>query len=71
MDLNPTEIKKNTPQQKAALKKITTAENAFQDTMKEISNNLLVNGDAFKRAQDHMQMAGMLYRRGVSKPNER
>lgn len=72
MDLSePVKEKELSREQKVALDKMAASEEAFLKSMQDIANNLLVNSKNFELAKQHAIMATMLFRRAISKPNEK
>lgn len=71
MDLNPRYELELTRQQRDALLDIDEAYDNFKEAMQDIANNLLVHADHHTHAKHYIMMGYMMFRRGISKPDEK
>ena len=71
MDLNPRYETELTREQRNALLDIDDAYLDFRDAMQKIANNLLVHADHYAHARHYLMLACMMFRRGISKPEEK
>lgn len=71
MDLNPRYETELTRAQREALLDIDDAYLDHRDAMQKIANNLLVQADHYEKARHYLLLANMMFRRGISKPDEK
>ena len=71
MDLNPRYEVELTREQRNALLDIDDAYDDHKDAMQGIANNLLVHSDHYEKARHYLLLAHMMFRRAISKPEEK